>query len=81
MRNTAYSFYYFVVIKYCIRNTDCIVTQTPDEYKYQYVWPEIPDGVTSFTFKVKANNDVHVALSSTNADEDQMYEIGKIEME
>ena len=55
----------------------CIVTQTPDEYQYQYVWPKIQTGVTSFTFKVRASNDAHVALSSTNADTEQMYEIGK----
>ena len=51
--------------------------QTPDEYKYKYVWPPIPPGIYSFTFSVLAANDAHVALSPTNADATEMYEIGK----
>ncbi len=54
------------------------VTHTPNKYNYQYVWPKIPTGVTSFTFKVRARNDAHVCLSSTNGDVAHMYEIGKI---
>jgi hypothetical protein len=57
--------------------TDCQVTDSPNEYRYQYVWPQIPTGVNSFTFSVRANNDAHISLSSTSADVANMYEIGK----
>ncbi|XP_072017442.1 uncharacterized protein [Amphiura filiformis] len=54
---------------------DCQTTVTPDEYRYQYVWPGIPVGATSFTFRVRASNDVHIALSPINGDAQSMYEI------
>ncbi|XP_072013077.1 uncharacterized protein [Amphiura filiformis] len=43
--------------------THCTTTDTPNAKSYQYVWPEIPVGATSFTFSVTASSDVHVALS------------------
>ena len=64
--------------------TDCLITQTEDSgsipISQTYAWPiKLEAGETSFTFKVRAKNDVHVALSPINADNSQMYEIGKIE--
>ncbi|XP_072042584.1 C-type mannose receptor 2-like [Amphiura filiformis] len=53
----------------------CQTTVTPDAYRYQYVWPAIPVGATSFTFSVRGTNDVHIALSPINGDAQTMYEI------
>jgi hypothetical protein len=57
---------------------DCTTTATSTQYQYQYVWPQIPTGVTSFTFRVKASNDAFIGLSPTNADANDMYEIGRL---
>ncbi|XP_077993522.1 C3 and PZP-like alpha-2-macroglobulin domain-containing protein 8 [Glandiceps talaboti] len=46
---------------------------TPNNYEYQYV--ELPPEITFFTFTVKAENDVHLALSALPQDLPAMYEI------
>ncbi|XP_072027799.1 uncharacterized protein [Amphiura filiformis] len=53
---------------------DCQPINTPNDYKYQYLGP-VPEGATSFTFSVRANNDVHIALSPIEGDAETMYEI------
>ena len=51
----------------------------PDSYQHHYYWPPIPDGVTYFTFKVRAKCEVTLALSSAAYDTPQdMYQIGKL---
>ncbi|XP_072046877.1 uncharacterized protein [Amphiura filiformis] len=57
--------------------TDCTITETPKIFSYQYVWPEIPVGATSFKFSVIASQDVHIALSDGVGDGDnqEKYEI------
>ena len=52
-------------------------TNTPDLYKYQYVWPRVPAHVTRVTFRLRAHNDGHVSLSADRKDLSDMFEIGK----
>ncbi|XP_035693199.1 uncharacterized protein LOC118427484 isoform X2 [Branchiostoma floridae] len=52
----------------------CLNRSTDDQYGYRWNLTAIRDS-SLFTFEVRANNDVHVALSSQNYDLDDMYEI------
>lgn len=61
-----------------LSHTDpCVTHETPNEYKYEYVLP-IPARVTYVTFKLRASNDGHIALSAEPNDLPNMYEIGKL---
>ncbi|XP_072024674.1 uncharacterized protein [Amphiura filiformis] len=53
----------------------CNNYETPDEYNYRYVLPEIPAHKQTITFRVMAGGDAHIALSSENCDVKEMYEI------
>ena len=50
---------------------------TDTTYEYRWKCLHIPSNVTRFTFKVKATNDVHIALSAANMNLKNFYEIGK----
>ena len=50
---------------------------TDTNYEYRWELPRIPSNVTSFTFEVKAANDVHIGLSAANMTLSNFYEIGK----
>ena len=56
---------------------NCRQDTTTTEYEYKYLWPRIPTCVTTFTFKLRANNDGHISLSPFQADTDYLIEIGK----
>ncbi|XP_035689588.1 fibrillin-2-like [Branchiostoma floridae] len=59
---------------YVINSCDVVTTaSTDDNYRYRWNLPAIPG--SPFTFKVKAQSDVHIALSPINQDSDPMYEI------
>ncbi|XP_072018635.1 uncharacterized protein [Amphiura filiformis] len=53
----------------------CRVDQTPDRYVYRYPWPRVPNSVTAVTFKLRANNDGHIALSDERVDKDKLIEV------
>ncbi|XP_072019677.1 uncharacterized protein [Amphiura filiformis] len=53
----------------------CRVYQTPNQYVYRYPWPRVPNTVTAVTFKLRANNDGHIALSDERVDKDELIEI------
>ena len=55
----------------------CRVHVTPNVYAYQYPWPRIAGGTSMVAFKLRANNDGHIALSSEAVDKDDVIEIGK----
>ncbi|XP_033105774.1 uncharacterized protein LOC117108037 [Anneissia japonica] len=54
---------------------NCLLFETDTQYRYRYTLPRIPQGVNVITFRVKARNDVHIALSPENNDVDEEYEI------
>ncbi|XP_072050168.1 uncharacterized protein [Amphiura filiformis] len=54
---------------------DEIYTNDPATYSHHYEWPSIPDGVTYFTFKVRATQDALLSLSPTDSDVAGMYQI------
>ena len=54
---------------------NCRQDSTSATYHYKYLWPQIPDDVTTFTFKLRAKNDGHILLTSTPADP-SVVEIG-----
>lgn len=55
----------------------CRAHVTPNAYVYQYPWPRIAEGTSMVDFKLRANNDGHIALSSEPVDKDDVIEIGK----
>ena len=59
----------------CYKNS--LIYMTDANYKYRWESLRIPPNVTSFTFKVKAANDVHIGLSAANMNLLNFYEIGK----
>ena len=50
---------------------------TDANYKYRWESLGIPPNVTSFKFKVKAADDVHIDLSAANMNLLNFYEMGK----
>ncbi|XP_033110354.1 adhesion G protein-coupled receptor E3-like [Anneissia japonica] len=63
---------------YCgmCKKQDCRHYETNDQYIYQYNLPRIQSfAYPPFEFSVKAQNDVHIALSAQDTDLDPLYEI------
>ena len=52
---------------------DCTVYTTDRVYWYRYQFDELTNN--RIEFDVKASSDVHISLSSSNANQDHMYEI------
>ena len=50
---------------------------TTTTYEYKYLWPRIPSDVTTFTFKLRAQNDGHLSLSPGQVDSPDLVEIGE----
>ena len=59
----------------CYKDSHTYETDTTYEYRWESL--RIPCNVTKFTFKVKANNDAHIALSAADETLTNFYEIGK----
>ena len=62
------------VILECYKDSPLFITDT--DYKYRWESLRVPPGITSFTFEVKASNDVFIALSAENSTPKFFYEIG-----